>query len=744
MTGGAAYPAEWESDVVLSDGRTAHLRPIRPSDADGLYSLWEHLSSQSIYLRFFAPVPRPSRRQLQMLATVDYVDRMALVAQLGSEILGVARYDRRVNVTDAEVAFVVADEHQGRGIGTALLEQLAAVGRANGIHRFVAETLPENHRMLAVFRAAGWSVDSEFGDGVIEVSFPIESTEQSRAVLAAREQSAGAESVLRFLSPSSVAVVTADAQEGNTFGTVVRRRLRSSGFRGPVYDVRRRGGPRQAGTYRTLLDIPATVDLVVVDVPPRLLRPVLENCARIGIGAVVVAGSDPPGAGPGAGSGAGDLVAFARQNGMRLVGPDAGGLLNTDPAVRLNASSRRVLPPRGGVSVATQLGEPAATELEEKHSGALDVATWVSLGTRSDVSVNDLLRYWEDDGDTTVVALAVASFGNPFHFVRLVRSVSRRKPVVAAYPTRGPDDDTLLAQLGVIRVDDADELVEATRLCLGGVDADAPADSPVARRVSAHALWARRNEGSPASFDDIDATVIEDVAESFLDRNDGAGALSPEQAMLVCRSAGIPTQPTRRVATADEAASAATEIGFPVAVKVASESVDYRDHTGGLHLGLNNEDDVRQAFTALTAALGDDTGGALIQPMAAAGVPVALTVAHDARFGSVAFVFPGPDGRFGSGPRAVHVLPVTDVEAREFVRTAFSTLFPADVTPPWAEGRVADTLLRLSQITGDVPELTEIALDPLVVTPEGPLALDVYARVSPAPTGPPADLRRMA
>ncbi len=151
----SGYPAQWESDVVLSDGRTVHVRPIRGDDVGGLYDLWSRLSEKSIYLRFFSPVPRPSERQLEMLATVDYVDRMALVAELGDQLLGVARYDRRVNVVDAEVAFVVADAHQGRGIGTALLEHLAAAGRAAGVHRFVADTLPENQRMLGVFRERG-------------------------------------------------------------------------------------------------------------------------------------------------------------------------------------------------------------------------------------------------------------------------------------------------------------------------------------------------------------------------------------------------------------------------------------------------------------------------------------------------------------------------------------------------------------------------------------------------------------
>ena len=177
------YPAEWESDVVLTDGGTAHVRPIRPTDADALVALHARLSQETIYLRFFTPHPVLSTLEIERFTQVDYDDRMALIAELDDEMVAVARYDRNPggDGTEAEVAFTVDDVHQGRGLGTILLEHLAVIARAHGITRFVAETLPQNRRMRDLFHAAGFQDAASFTEGVVRVVFPIESTETSEA-----------------------------------------------------------------------------------------------------------------------------------------------------------------------------------------------------------------------------------------------------------------------------------------------------------------------------------------------------------------------------------------------------------------------------------------------------------------------------------------------------------------------------------------------------------------------------------
>src|SRR5689334_25068324 len=250
----ATYPAQWESDVVLSDGGTVRFRPVRAGDEDRILSLYEHLSDESIYLRFFSPVPRPTAAQLERITNVDYVNNMAMVAELGDEFVAIARYDR-VGPAEAEVAFTVRDDQQGRGLATLLLEHLAVAARANGFTAVSATTPPHNARMLNVFADAGWVAEREFVDGAIRVRFSIEPTVDSVAAVDARESQAEAASIVRLLSPQSIAVVGASRAPG-TIGHEVFRNLLQYGFQGPVYPVNPTAGS-VAGVraYATVLDV---------------------------------------------------------------------------------------------------------------------------------------------------------------------------------------------------------------------------------------------------------------------------------------------------------------------------------------------------------------------------------------------------------------------------------------------------------------------------------------------------------
>ena len=242
------YPAGWEADVVVSDGGVVHLRPIRPEDADAIVAFHGKLSERTRYLRYFGPYPRIPARDLHRFTHVDHRNRVALVAVLGEEIIGVGRYDRLgstgADAADAEVAFVVADAHQGRGIGSVLLEHLAAAARERGIKRFVAEVLAENSRMVRVFTDAGYSAKYEYDSGVVHLTFPIAPTEQSRAVAFERERRAEARSIERMLTPGSVAVIGAST-DPKKIGHVVFANLMAYGFAGPVYPVHPRGAPRR-------------------------------------------------------------------------------------------------------------------------------------------------------------------------------------------------------------------------------------------------------------------------------------------------------------------------------------------------------------------------------------------------------------------------------------------------------------------------------------------------------------------
>ena len=232
----ASYPPEWETDVVLADGATLHLRPIRPEDHDALNALFGRLSAETIQFRFFTPLKELSETWLTRLTTIDYDDRMALVGVLEGDLVAVGRYDRLDDPRRAEVAFTVEDAHQGRGIGTLLLEHLALAARERGIDTFCASVLTGNRRMLDVFHGTAFPVTQHFDGGAIQLEFPITPTEAALAAQEARERVAESRSMARLLAPRSIAVVGAGRRRG-TIGHEIFRNLITGDFEGPVYPV---------------------------------------------------------------------------------------------------------------------------------------------------------------------------------------------------------------------------------------------------------------------------------------------------------------------------------------------------------------------------------------------------------------------------------------------------------------------------------------------------------------------------
>ncbi|MBI2708472.1 MAG: GNAT family N-acetyltransferase [Actinobacteria bacterium] len=432
------FPAQWEADVVLTDGGTMHLRPIRPDDAARIERFHERQSPESIYFRYFSPRPRLTSRDLERFTNVDYVDRMAFVGLVGDELVGVARYDRFPGRTDAEVAFFVDDAHAGRGIATVLLEYLAARGREVGLARFSATVLPQNRRMQSVFRQAGFAVTSRFADGVVEVEFPIEPTPEALAAMEARAKQAEARSVARLLSPRSIAVVGASRHEG-TLGYELLRHLVAGGFTGPVHPVNREASVVSSiRAVPSVLDIPGDVDLAVIAVPAEEVPEVVAQCGRKRVLGLVVISEGFAETGPEGAEAERRLVEQARGLGMRLIGPNTMGVINSDPQVRMHATFLDVHPAPGPVGFSSQSGTVGAAVLEHLRAEGVGVSTFVATGNKGDVSGNDLLQHWEDDERTEMVMLYLESFGNPRNFTRIARRVARRKPILAVKAGRGP------------------------------------------------------------------------------------------------------------------------------------------------------------------------------------------------------------------------------------------------------------------------------------------------------------------
>ncbi|MFJ9264484.1 GNAT family N-acetyltransferase [Streptomyces bacillaris] len=485
-----AYPDHWEADVVLRDGGTARIRPITTDDAERLVSFYEQVSDESKYYRFFAPYPRLSDRDVHRFTHHDYVDRVGLAVTIGGEFIGTVRYDRineqgrpaSAPADEAEVAFLVQDAHQGRGVASALLEHIAAVARERGIRRFAAEVLPANTKMIKVFRDAGYTQQRSFEDGSVHLTLDLEPTEKSLAVQRGREQRAEARSVQRLLAPGSVAVIGTGRTPGGV-GRTVLRNLLAAGFTGRTYAVNRafdEGLTTLDGVpaHRSLGEIDERVDLAVIAVPAHRVPEAVADCGEHGVQGLVVLSAGYAERGSAGRELQRELVRQARSYGMRIIGPNAFGIINTAESVRLNASLAPESPARGRIGLFTQSGAIGIALLSGLHRRGAGLSSFISAGNRADVSGNDFLQYSFEDPDTDVALLYLESLGNPRKFTRLARRTAAVKPVVVvkgarhsgtnppghAVPVSRIPDATvsaLMRQAGVIRVDTVTEMVDA-------------------------------------------------------------------------------------------------------------------------------------------------------------------------------------------------------------------------------------------------------------------------------------------
>jgi acetyl coenzyme A synthetase (ADP forming)-like protein len=474
-------PPEDAVDVILKDGGTLRLRPPTAADADAVLTFLDDLSARSLYLRYHG-VRRVDRALAASMLDPDWVETGALAGWLGDHVVGIANYVRLRDPAVAEAAFVVADEEQGRGIGTRLLEQLAARAAEHGVNRFVAEVLAENRRMLNVFTDAGFDIVRELEHGEVEVRFPIAVTEAFQEHVEERDHVAVAASLRPFFEPKSVAVIGASRRRGSIGGELFRNVLEAD-FDGAAYPVNR-GGEPVAGVrgYGSISEIPDPVELAVICVPgARVLEAAEEALAR-DVRALCVISSGFAETGAAGRERQEQLLALVRAHGARLLGPNCLGIASSKP--KLNATfAPRALPP-GRIGFSSQSGALGLALLEQS-SARLGFSAFVSIGNKADVSSNDLLEWWEDDPETDVVLLYLESFGNPRKFARLSRRIARRKPILAlkagatAAGARAASSHTaalagseaavnaLFHQAGVLRARTLEELVDVAGLLSG-------------------------------------------------------------------------------------------------------------------------------------------------------------------------------------------------------------------------------------------------------------------------------------
>ena len=455
------------------------LSPPRSEDTGVLIAFFHALSDESRYSRFHGQ-PAIDERAIAPMVDPDWAERGALVGTYEDEVVALGSYVRLRDVRTAEVAFAVADDFQGRGIGTRLLERLAELAAAAGIEEFLAEVLPSNAPMLGVFADAGFVTSRSLEGGVVEVRLTLAPTAAFQELVDRRDHVAVAASLRPFFAPRTVAVVGASPRHGSIGGELFRNILRAD-FAGAAYPVNRSEEP-VAGVraYAAVAQIPDPIDLVVVCLPGQNVLEAADEALRAGVRALCVISAGFAETGHEGLDRQERLLELVRAHGARLIGPNCLGIAVAEP--RLNATfGPRALPP-GNVAFSSQSGALGLAVLERAGERGLGLSSFVSIGNKADVSSNDLIEYWEDDPATDVIVLYLESFGNPRKFGRLARRVARTKPIVAMKAGRtaagaraasshtaalaGSEaaTDALFHQAGVLRVDTLGELLDVTSL----------------------------------------------------------------------------------------------------------------------------------------------------------------------------------------------------------------------------------------------------------------------------------------
>lgn len=490
--GSPPFPAlaDASNQVVLRDGTVATLRPATARDKAAVRRFFEDLSPESRQSRFLSIADVSDALIEQVCSSTDPATALTLIAWRtvddATRPIAIASYaavSTAPTGRSAEAAFAVDDRFQGRGLATVMLERLAAIAAEHGFRWFLAITSVDNEPMLEVFRDSGFEVRSKSAQGVVDVRLDLAPSENGITAMENRHRAATLASLRPILQPSAVAVAGVSRAPGS-LGRRIFETLLANGFQGPVYPINPQA-TEIAGhrCYASARDLPASVDLAIVAVPHESVPAVVEDCAHASVRALVVISAGFAEVGEDGRARQRALVERVRGYGMRMVGPNCMGVINTDPAVHLNASFADRLPPHGRIALASQSGGLGLTILQLATERQIGLSTFVSLGNKADVSGNDLLHYGDGDPGTSVILLYLESFGNPRRFAQLARRIGRRKPIVvikagrtragsraAGSHTAGLASSevavsALFAQTGVIRADTIDEMFDVA-MCL--------------------------------------------------------------------------------------------------------------------------------------------------------------------------------------------------------------------------------------------------------------------------------------
>jgi len=481
------YPTEYNVRVVLKNGSVILFRPIKKDDAPEWLNFYQRLSSRSKYLRLHRSPPDMSMEDAIRFCTVDYANTFAFVAEAIEEhqkhIVAIGRYSRLpATLKTAEIAFVIVDAYQEKGIGTKFIEWLATVARKNDIDTFEAYVLPENTEMLSVFQGYGFHMKQILENNVYHISFPLTRTKEVVKAKDERASQATLHSLEHILKPNSVAVIGASNRVGS-IGQLVFQSMIQSGFKGVVYPINANDDAvMSVKAYRSVLNVPGDVDLAVVAVPSAQVLSVVDECGQKKVKGIIVISDGFREKGEEGAATEREMVEMAFGYGMRIVGPNCMGLINTDPHVKLNATFALTNPAPGNISFISQSGALGLGILEYAKSKNIGFSSFVSVGNRADIASTDLLQYWEQDPATHVILLYLESFDNPEIFSRISHRISSKKPILAikggstaegsratsshtgSMATSDVVSDALFREAGIVMVNSIGELFDSAIL----------------------------------------------------------------------------------------------------------------------------------------------------------------------------------------------------------------------------------------------------------------------------------------
>ncbi|WP_406404321.1 GNAT family N-acetyltransferase [Streptomyces sp. NBC_00879] len=525
--------------ALLTDGTTVRIRQAEPADHDAVLALYEGMSAENLRRRFFTVSHLSAEQAADRLTRRDRSGYRALVAESGGRLVGLAEYDAIPESTTAEIALTVADDWHHRGLGTLLLEHLVDAARRAGITAFAADALSENHQMLKVFADLGLRTTRRFDGPEVRWTVQLAVDEDYLSAVDNRGSTADVASLKPLLRPRTVAVVGAGRKAGSV-GRAVLRNLRTGGFTGRLDAVNPHADAIEwVSCHRSVAELSFPPDLAVLAVPAAAVPQAAEDCGKLGARALLVVSSGLDA------HQAAALLATCRAYGMRLVGPNCLGLANTDPDLRLNATFAADRPLAGTAGVAVQSGGVGIALLDGLSRLGIGVSTFVSLGDKYDVSGNDMLQWWESDGQTDLAVLHLESFGNPRAFSRTARRVARTMPVLtvdagrseagrraaashtAAAATRTMTRQALFTQAGIIATRTIGELLDSAALLHSQ---PLPSGSSVAIVTNAGGAGVLAADACAEAGLRIPELGSELVAELLAGLPEGAAAINPVDA----------------------------------------------------------------------------------------------------------------------------------------------------------------------------------------------------------------------